>query len=407
MNGSFLTKSKYFQTICAITSLNTLVGLYFDSRQYSKLNQPMPKASEAICSKDDWPKTTKYNKHKLLFGGISEIFESIRDMLFLFYVDDFHSLFASRLSNPAPFFMLAFIFLSYVSKIPLSAYEDFVIERMSGFNKKTLRIFFTDILLTILLLSCIAFPFLYVFFYIVLRFKNFEIYVGTFITLYQLFIMWIYPSVIAPIYNKFTPLEDGELKDKINKLASSVGFKVSKITVMDGSKRSGHSNAYFTGFGKSKQIVFYNTILEQLEYEEIVAVLAHELGHWNHNHTIKFIVMASIDTFSYMTAFRFIVGNATPMTVGPAFVRFIFATSSIALLMKLRTNFISRLFERQADKFAVINGYGEDLKSALVKLHSKNMSSPVIDSLYSTMNYSHPHVLERLECIDKESKRVN
>lgn len=365
----------------------------------------MPDPALKIYTQESWIKSVQYSKEKLLFSTCSEIADSCKDILCLLYLECWHSCFAKRFQNPAVPFIFSYLVVNQAFKIPLLAFSDFVIERKYGFNKKTLKVFLTDIIIDFLLTLCIGLPFLSVSFYIITKFSNFEIYLGGFIVIFQLFMMWIYPVVIAPLYNKFTPLEDQGLKKRVEELAAKVGFKVNRIEVMDGSKRSGHSNAYFVGFSRTKKIVFYNTILEQMNENETIAVLAHELGHWYYNHIIQLLIVGWFEVFGYIFAFKMFITEKSSQTIAMSALKFIISASSVSVPLMLFVHSISRVFERQADQFAVDHGHGNELKAALLKLHTENMATPVADWLYSAVNYSHPHMFERLEFIDRAMKK--
>ncbi|ELA41600.1 uncharacterized protein VICG_01348 [Vittaforma corneae ATCC 50505] len=394
-----------FVVLSAIIAANSLFSTYINCRQYQKLGEKMPETAIKIYTQETWSRSVQYSKEKLIFHTLSEIVDSCKDILHLLYLEPWHLFFARRFTNPAVPFVFSYLITNQIFKIPFSAFSDFVIERRYGFNKKTLKVFVTDIFIMFLLTLCIGWPFLFTSFHIISKFSNFEIFLGGFIVVFQLFMMWIYPVVIAPLYNKFTPLEDQSLKKNVEELAAKVGFKVGKIEVMDGSKRSGHSNAYFVGFGRTKKIVFYNTILEQLNESETIAVLAHELGHWHYSHIIQLLIVGWAETFGYIFAFKMFVAEKSSQTIAISLLKFIFAASSVSVPLMLLTHSINRMFEKQADRFAVDQGYGNELKAALLKLHTENMAMPVVDWLYSAVGYSHPHVFERLEFIDQAMKK--
>ncbi|MBA0802332.1 hypothetical protein Gohar_012636, partial [Gossypium harknessii] len=202
------------------------------------------------------------------------------------------------------------------------------------------------------------------------------IYLWAFMFVLSLVMMTIYPVLIAPLFNKFTPLPEGELRLKIEKLASSLKFPLKKLFVVDGSTRSSHSNAYMYGFFKNKRIVLYDTLIQQCKNdEEIVAVIAHELGHWKLNHTM----------YSFI---------AVQHTVIP-----------LQHLVSFGLNLVSRSFEFQADAFAKKLGYGSALRAGLVKLQEENLSAMNTDPWYSAYHYSHPPLVERLAAIDAADKK--
>jgi len=390
--------------LTAIVVSNTLASAYVSLRQYSKLKSAKHD-SRLFSSSDDWSRSVNYNKEKLAFQIVASIVDTLKDIALLPFLTTCHSFIAGYFKSPAVAFVLFYLILSQLAKVPLTAYFVYVIEEKYGFNKMTLAVFFTDILLNTGLTILIGTPFFLVMFYIIQNFSRFELIMGGFVAIVQVFILWLYPSVIAPLYNKFIPLEDSLLKDKVEALAAKVGFNVGRIDVMDGSKRSGHSNAYFTGFGKTKRIVLYNTLLEHLLPGELLAILAHELGHWHHRHMAYHLVIGCAEVTAYSLAFKSFISSTSSKTIGISFLQFLLASSAITLPVSLISNMISRIFENQADDFAVRLGYGADLKSALIKLHNQNKGTPVIDRVYSAVNFSHPHTIERVEHIDKAMKK--
>lgn len=393
-----------FLILSTIVILNTIFLVYVNLRQYKKLGEKMPKTVSKLYNEESWLKSTNYNKDKLLFYTFCEIAESIKEIAFLYYVEYFYSLFGGISKNPKTTFILFYFFANQIFKIPFNAFFDFYIENKHGFNKKTVKLFIYDFFIGIFLTFLIGSPVLYVFFYIVEKYLNFEIYLGSFVAFFQLFMLWIYPIVISPLYNKFVPLESSTLKKAVEDLALKVGFKLDKIQVMDGSRRSGHSNAYFTGFGKHKRIVFYNTILNQLEEDEIVAVLAHELGHWHCSHLFKQIGLSFVQIFGFVYLFKTFLPKEHKIAI--YFLKFLVGSSAIQVPVVLFVNLITRKFEREADRFAVKYGFGEKLKDALIKLQKENLGAPIVDFLYSAISYQHPHIYERLDLIDQELKKI-
>lgn len=395
-----------FLFLAAVIVVNALFSLYIDIRQYRRLRKAKLDGIPWITSEKDLQKSTAYNKDKLLFECVYSLIDAAKDVATLPLITAWHSLFSKYFSSPAVPFFLSYLVAITFFKVPFSAFLDYVIEEKYGFNKKTPGVFFTDILINLGLIFVIGTPFLYAVFHIIIAVPRFELFLSAFIALFQLFILWVYPYLIAPLYNTFTPLENKALKEKVEQLAASAGFKVGKIEVMDGSKRTGHSNAFFIGLGKVKKIVFYNTLLTQVDENELLAILAHELGHWHYGHLFMQLAVSWTQVFGYVFALKFLIGPITEKTIGMALLRFMFASSAIAVPLQFVTNLFSRMCERQADSYAVGLGHGENLKSALVKLHKENLGTPVIDWLFSAVRFSHPHTLERLRYVDDAMKKA-
>lgn len=315
---------------------------------------------------------------------------------------------------------LLFIFFTsipgFILGVPFTLYSIFGIEKQFGFCKMTFGMWILDqikgafvgcvIAIPLLAVACLLFKYFPNFWWLLLG--------GVYVT-FSLAISVIYPLFIAPLFNKFTPLEEGELKTRLETLLQKCGFKASGLFVMDASKRSGHSNAYFTGFGKSKRVVLYDTLIAQLTPEEIEAVLGHELGHFKHHHIIKrlctmiplifailFVISLIIKLPNLYEGFGFeILKNENGeishkmMMVGLIFCGTVFG--GFSPIANLISNFFSRKDEFQADAFSKkICETEQPLISALIKLNKENLSEIQVPKIYSAFNYNHPPLLERI-----------
>ncbi|KAI9988975.1 hypothetical protein PInf_022696 [Phytophthora infestans] len=287
-----------------------------------------------------------------------------------------------------------------------------------GFNKQTLGLFFMDMIKSFGLFIVIGFPVTAALIYVI-RWggEYFYMYVWAFLFAFSVIMMTLYPVLIMPLFNKFTPLEEGDLRTRIEALAASLNFPLTKLFVTDGSKRSSHSNAYFFGLFKSKRIVLFDTLLEQATHDEIVAVLGHELGHWKLWHTAQgFVIqqvyiLASFYVFGLcmndaelFASFGFAGDSAKPVIIGfLLFSQTMWAPVEhvLSFLMTLNT----RKNEFQADAFAVDLGHAVALKSGLTKLAIENLSNMNPDVLYSAYHYSHPPLVERLNAITARAKK--
>lgn len=308
-------------------------------------------------------------------------------------------------------FLISLIFSVFA--IPFSLYSQFVIEEKYGFNRMTLGLFLLDTLKSTLLSLLLGVPLLYALFWFMDRTGRFWwIYAFLGFTVFQLFISIIYPLVIAPLFNKFTPLEDGSLKDRIQSLAEKLGFRAKGIFVMDGSRRSRHSNAYFTGLGRAKRIVLFDTLFKSMEDEEVAAVLAHEIGHEKKNHIKKSLILSlafSLIGFwllslllhfdPFFHAFGFTGGSyhAAVAMIG-------FCTGPISFFLKPLLAYWSRKREYQADRFsAEALENPEPLKNALISLGKDNLTNLTPHPWYSFYHYSHPTLSERMAALDRIS----
>uniref|UniRef100_M4BVP2 CAAX prenyl protease n=2 Tax=Hyaloperonospora arabidopsidis (strain Emoy2) TaxID=559515 RepID=M4BVP2_HYAAE len=294
--------------------------------------------------------------------------------------------------------------------IPFGLYSTFVVE--------TLGLFFMDKLKGFGLFVAIGYPVTAVLIYMI-RWggEYFYMYVWAFLFVFSVVMMTLYPVLIMPLFNKFTPLEEGELRTRIEALAASLKFPLTKLFVTDGSKRSSHSNAYFFGLFKSKRIVLFDTLLEQATHDEIVAILGHELGHWQLWHTVQGFVIQQVYTLAsfYMfglcmnnaelfASFGFAGDSAKPVIIGfLLFSQTMWAPVEHVLSFLITLN--TRKNEFQADAFAVDLGFDAALKSGLTKLAIENLSNMNPDTLYSAYHYSHPPLVERLNAITTRAKK--
>ncbi|MDE2387497.1 MAG: M48 family metallopeptidase [Betaproteobacteria bacterium] len=292
--------------------------------------------------------------------------------------------------------------LMSLAELPLSYYRTFVIEEQYGFNKMTPAMFFSDLVKQAVLGLLLGAPLLFCVLWLMEKMgESWWLYAWFAWIAFNLFVLAIFPTWIAPLFNKFTPLEDATLKTRIEQLMSKCGFKASGLFVMDGSRRSNHGNAYFTGFGKTKRIVFFDTLLARLNPSEIEAVLAHELGHFKHRHVIKRIVVS----FAMSLAFLWLLGYlmqqgwfyqglgvdvaAVPSTA-MALLLFFLVMPAFTFLLHPISSLYSRKHEFEADAYAAQNSSADDLIRALVKLYQDNAATLTPDPLHSAFYDSHP-----------------
>ncbi len=312
-----------------------------------------------------------------------------------------------------PVFFGLFALISLVIELPQSLYTTFVVEEKFGFNKTTLRIFSLDTLKSIALSVIVGGPILYAILAIMYYLDNWWVYAWAFLTVIQLILVWAYPKFIAPLFNKFKELEEGETKKKILSLLLRVGFKSKGLFVMDASRRSSHGNAYFTGFGKNKRIVFFDNLINSLEPEEIEAVLAHELGHFKRKHILKGMIKSVVFSFigfallGYLIDYLpFFIGHGVQISSDyTALCLFSMIAGIYTFPMTPLNAWVSRQWEFEADTFASQYAEGRKLISALVKLYKDNASTLTPDPLYSAYYHSHPPALVRvrhLEALDTQ-----
>jgi len=301
--------------------------------------------------------------------------------------------------------ILSVMLISSLIDLPFNYYKTFKIDEKFGFNRMTKKLFFSDIYKQIILGLSLGLPILFVALWMLQNAGSYWwLYLWVVWSLFNLLILAIYPSWIAPFFNKFSPLKDRVLKTKIIALLKKCGFKSQGLFVMDGSARSNHGNAYFTGFGKNKRIVFFDTLLERLNHNEIEAVLAHELGHFHHNHVKKRIVMMFLVSFIGLAILGYLkdqlwfyhgLGIAKPSD-GSALLLFMLVGPTFIFFIKPIMAFYSRQNEFEADRYAKKHSSAKYLKESLVKLYRDNASTLTPDPLYSAFYDSHPPALQRI-----------
>jgi STE24 endopeptidase len=305
--------------------------------------------------------------------------------------------------------LAGFTLISGVVDLPLSWYRTFRLEEHFGFNRTTLRLWLTDGAKGILVGVIVGLPIAALVLWLMETagpgwwLWAWGVWMG-----FNLLMLVLYPTVIAPIFNKFTPLEDAELRQRIEALMKRCGFKAQGFYVMDGSRRSAHANAYFTGFGPAKRVVFFDTLLKQLSPGELDAVLAHELGHFHHRHIVKRIVTLfalSLLGFALLGWLQGQVWFYTGLGVTPnmdapnsalALLLFVSVSPLATFFVAPLSSYVSRKHEFQADAFAARHASGHDLKQALLKLYRDNASTLTPDPIYVRFYYSHPPASERL-----------
>jgi STE24 endopeptidase len=395
------------------------VSGYFVERYLEYLNAGMwsdklPEKLKGICDETDYKKTQLYQKdnNKLSFWTSSFNLTIIILMILtggFALVDRIAVSLSSHLVIVSLLFFGIIGVVSDLINIPFSWYDSFVIEKKYGFNTMTIRTFITDHIKSWFLALLIGIPVLglITWFYYKTG-SGFWLYAWGLITLFSVIMNLFYSELIVPLFNKQTPLENGPLREKIENFARKTGFKLKNIYLIDGSKRSTKANAYFSGFGPKKRIVLFDTLLKELSDDLIVAVLAHEIGHYKKRHVPMSLFSSIIVTGIMLFLFSLIVNN--PMlsqamgAKSPSFhmglIVFGILYSPLSLVIGLISNYISRRNEFQADKFAKDNFNPLFLADALKKLSVKNLSNMMPHPIYVFFHYSHPTLLKRLEKLE-------
>ncbi len=305
-----------------------------------------------------------------------------------------------------------FMFMAIVD-IPTSWYQTFVIEEKYGFNKSTVNQFVKDHLMQLGLGAVIGLPILALILWVMDSVGSFWWFWAWLILItFSLLMSWLFPTVIAPLFNKFTPMEEGSLKARIQGLLARCGFNSQGIFIMDGSKRSGHGNAYFTGIGNNKRIVFFDTLVDSLDEEELEAVLAHELGHFKRKHVIKMLIATSIMSLIGFAVLGWLINQqwfynglgVQQASNAAALLLFMLVSPVFTFFMQPISAYFQRKFEFEADDFAAANAQASKMISGLVKLYEENASTLTPDPLYSAFHYSHPPAAIRIEHLESKMR---
>jgi STE24 endopeptidase len=377
------------------------------------LSTKLPQEVSDVYDPGQYRKSQQYKRANDRFGWITSTFSLVVILLMLFlggfsFVDN---ILREYTGNPILLALLFFgilMFASDIINIPFSIYDTFVIEEKFGFNKTTVRTFILDKIKGWLLALIIGGGLLalVVWFY-KLTGTMFWVYAWIAVSLFSIFMAMFHSTLIVPLFNKQTPLEEGELRDAIHKFSHKVGFKLASIFVIDGSKRSTKANAYFSGLGPKKRIVLFDTLIKDLGIKEIVAVLAHEIGHFKKKHIIIGVILSIIQTGVTLFIFSLFVDNPhLSKALGSdiasfhlGLVSFGILYSPISTVIGLATNIFSRKNEYAADRFTKENYNGEDLIKALKKQSSKNLSNLTPHPVYVFFHYSHPTLLQRIRAL--------
>ena len=291
-------------------------------------------------------------------------------------------------------------------ELPFGVYRTFVIEQRFGFNRMTPRLFFLDLLKGIAVGAVLLLPVLAAILWFMQAASTlWWVYAWILVVAFSLFVNFIAPTVIAPLFNKFAPLENKEIKERVLQLLERCDFRVKSLLVMDGSRRSSHGNAYFAGFGKSKRVVFFDTLLSRLAPGEVEAVLAHELGHFKLKHILKRIVLVSVVSFAFFWLLNFVMQREwffadlglNTHSIGVALALFYIVLPYFTFLLQPLGAMYSRKHEFEADRYATEHASAHDLATALVKLYKDNASTLTPDPLHSAFYDSHPPALQRIQ----------
>ena len=298
--------------------------------------------------------------------------------------------------------LIVFMFI-HLSMLPLSYFSTFVTEDRYGFNTSTKRLFLRDNLVSLLMTLMFITAMSSVFFYIVTFTEIWWLLLASTMFIFIILSIYIYPIYISPIFNKFDNLDDDVIKSEIHDLSKQTNFSINNLYVMDKSKRTKHPNAYFTGFKNNRRIVFYDTLIDLLSPKEIKAVLAHEIGHYKHNHIVKSLILSTAVIFIGMFYLSSLINNASyleflnlPMNEASQLIALFFTYQVISFFIEPFFSILSRSNEYEADNFASKQVDKEHLVTSLIKLYKSNLSFLIPNKLYATFYFSHPTILERI-----------
>lgn len=381
----------------------------------------------------DAPKFQAYNMSKLGFGFVKKLFGTVQESGFMLVgmypwlwdnsvkiVDNWGWDAANSEVTVSIVFAGLMTLIETVVSIPWDAWGTFVVEEKHGFNKTTPMLFFTDLLTSTALTAVIGTPVLIALLKIIKwGGEYFYIYVWGFLFAFSIFFLTIFPEYIQPLFNKYEPLPEGELKSAIYALAAKLNFPLTKLYVVDGSKRSSHSNAYLYGFFNNKRIVLFDTLVKQMSVPELEAVLGHEIGHWAKSHVMQMFIIQQVYFLAMFAIFGFSMNDPelyksfgfNPTTTKPTIVGLILFMSTIWAPVDKFLSFLvtlnTRRNEFQADQYSVKLKYGPLLKMGLVKMSIENRSNLDPDPIYSLYHYSHPPLIQRLSAIDDGMKKLS
>lgn len=399
--------------ILLILSVNFMLEQWLDYINMRRQNATLPDELMGIYDEEKYAQSIAYQKTQTRFSFITSSISFIVFFIVVFtgffgMLDEWLRAFIDNEIGLALAFFAILYFVSDWLSLPFQLYSTFVIEERFGFNKITPRIFILDKLKGYLVTLLLGGGVLFIFIWLILTIgKDFWLYFWIISAILMVLVNMLYTSVIVPIFNKLTPLPEGELKEAIEEYGRKVGFPIDNIFVIDGSKRSSKANAFFSGIGKRKKVVLYDTLIEGHSKEELVAVLAHEVGHYKKKHILTGMILSVLQVGIMLFILSFLIFNptlseamgATQLSVAINLVVFGILFSPISMITGLFMNIMSRKNEFEADAYATLTYDGAALQMALKKLSVNNLSNLLPHPLYVFFHYSHPPLLQRLQAI--------
>ncbi len=405
-----------FYVIVVFLCVDFLIERILESLNRSAMSPRLPESLRGIYDEREYSRFQNYKRENDRFGLLSSSFSFLVTLIFLCAGGfGWYNAWITGITDSVLWQTLLFMgglaLISGLIGLPFDWYATFHIEEKYGFNKTTPKIYLADLIKGMLVSAVVGGVLLaaIVGFYIWMG-DRFWLYAWGLITVFSVFMSMFYSQLIVPLFNKQTPLENGVLRDKIQAFALKAGFKLDNIYVIDGSKRSTKANAYFTGLGPKKRIVLYDTLIQDLTGDEIVAVLAHEVGHYKKRHTLQFMAASVLQTGFMLWLFSLCVnqpalsealgGDGNYFQLG--LVAFVLLYSPVGMILGLFMNMWSRKNEYEADAYAATQGQGEALVAGLKKISVKSLSNLTPHPAYEWVYYSHPSLLKRIGAIRQE-----
>ena len=410
-----MTSTTLFYIIIAIIIINFIVDKILDTLNAKHYNDAIPPELQDVYDEEEYKKSQAYKVTNYKFGVWSSTFSIVVTLAFLMfggfeYVDTLARSYSDNSIIIALIFFGIIMLGSDIISTPFAYYKTFVIEEQFGFNKTTKKTFILDKIKGLLMMVVLGGGIIATIIWFYEETQHlFWLYAWAIVTAFTVFMNMFYAKLIVPMFNKQTPLEEGSLRDKISDYAQTVGFNLDKIFIIDGSKRSTKANAYFSGFGSEKRVTLYDTLVNDLNEEEIVAVLAHEVGHYKKKHIIFNLIASVLLTGLTLYILSIFISNpllshALGVSI-PSFhvglIAFGMLYSPISEVTGFIMNHFSRKFEYQADDYAKTTYKAEPLITSLKKLSKNSLSNLTPHTAYVWVHYSHPTLLERVKNLKK------
>ena len=419
----FLASTNFTVIFISLIAIKFLLETYLKIRNLKSIElnkDTIPERFTSVVTEEEYKKSIDYNVDRIRFQIFTALFGAV--VLIIFTLGGLFNFLSEVVVSTtssdvlgAVLLGLLLLIVEQVISIPISIYSTFVIEERHGFNKTTTKTFVTDISKSLLISATISSVLYATVIYIVVNLgDNWWIYAFGAVFTLQAIIFFLYPVLIMPLFNKFEPLDDDEFKKPIEKLLEKIDFKSKGLFVMNASLRSTHGNAFFTGFGKNKRIVFFDTLLKTITPDEMEAILGHELGHYKLGHIKKGLLSSLVFGFigfyllsEILQSDNFFLDHGLEsLTIYSKFLLFYLVIGSYTFFTKPFTSALSRKREFEADDFSFQYTSGEYMISGLLKLSKDNASNLTPDPLYSSYYYSHPPIAERVQSIEKKLSQI-